>query len=92
MYCEVSSIFRRSRRSAKTPPNRRKHDDGKLAQEEIQTQIEGVFGQIVNQPALGKLLDEGADRGGACSKPHEAEVAIAKGSEDAREKWKGCAH
>ncbi len=76
----------------KDPAEERKHDDGKLSQEEIQTQIEGVFGEIVDQPALRELLYECTDGGGACSNPHEAEIAIAKGSEDAREEWQGCAH
>ena len=74
------------------PAKERKHNDGKLSQEKIQTQIEGIFGQIVDQPALGELLHEGADGGGACPHPHEAEIAIAKGSEDAREEWQGYAH
>ena len=65
---------------------------GQLSQEKIQTQVEGVFGEIVDQPALGKLLYECADGGGAGPKPHEAEIAVAKRSEDAREEWQGCAH
>ena len=76
----------------KDPAKERKHNDGKLSQEEIQTQVEGIFGEIVDQPALRELLYECTDGGGACSHPHEAEVAIAKGSEDAREEWQGYAH
>jgi len=63
-----------------------------MGQEKVETQVEGVFGHIVDQPALGKLLDESADGGSAGPKPHEAEIAIAKRSEDAREEWQGCAH
>jgi hypothetical protein len=70
----------------------RKHDNGQLPQEEIQTQIEGVFGEIVDQPALCELLDERANSGGACSHPHQAEITIAKSPEDAREEWQGCSH
>ena len=92
MYWEVSNIFRLSRRSAKTPPNRENIMMGKLSQEEIQTQVEGVFGEIVDQPALCKLLYECANGGGACPNPHKAEITIAKRPEDAREEWKGCAH
>ena len=55
---------------------------------------EGAVGavEIVDQPALGKLLYECADGRGARPKPHKAEVTVAKRSEDAREKWQGCAH
>jgi hypothetical protein len=74
------------------PAKQRKHDDGQLAQEKIKAQVEGVFGHIVDQPTLGKLLYECADCGGAGPKPHQAEVAVAKRSENAREKWQGCAH
>ena len=74
------------------PAKQRKHNNGQLSQEEIQTQVEGVFGEIVDQPALCELLYECANGGGACPHPHKAEITIAKGPEDAREEWKGCAH
>ena len=74
------------------PAEQRKHDDRQLAQEEIEAQVEGVFGHVVDQPALGKLLYECTDGGGARPKPHQAEVTVAKRSKDTREKWQGCAH
>src|ERR1700733_12811661 len=74
------------------PAEERKHNDRQLTQEEVQPQVKGVFGEKVDQPALGKLLYECANGRGTGSKPHEAEIAIAKGSENAREKWQGCAH
>ena len=59
------------------------HHDGELAEEEVEAEVEGVLGEVVDEPALRELLDEGADGGDAGAGPHQAEVAIAEGSEDA---------
>ena len=69
-------------------PEQRKQHDRQLAQKEIQTQIERVLGQVVDEPALGKLLDIGARRRNAGSNPHQAKIAVPKGSKGALEEWK----
>jgi hypothetical protein len=69
------------------PAEQGKHDDGQLSQKEVQTQVEGILGEVVDQPALGELLYEGADGGDTCPQPHKAEITVAKSPEDAREEW-----
>ena len=76
----------------KDAAEQRKHHDGKLAQKQVQSQVEGFLGQVVDQPALRELLDKRADGGGAGSHPHDAEVTIAKSSENTREEWRGDGH
>jgi hypothetical protein len=66
-------------------PDQREQNDGQLTEKEIQPQVEGVFGEIVNQPALRKLLNERSNRRGARPQPHHAEVAVTKGPESASE-------
>ena len=61
----------------------REHHDGELAEEEVEAEVEGVLGEVVDEPALRELLDEGANGRDAGSGPHQAKVAIAEGSEDA---------
>ncbi len=70
----------------------REHHDGKLAEEEVEAEVEGVFGEVVDEPALGELLDEGADGGDAGSYPHQPEVTVAEGSEDACKKLRATGH
>jgi hypothetical protein len=64
----------------------RKENDGQLAAEQVQSQVKGILGEVVHQPALGELLDESADRRAARSKPHPSEVAVREGSEGAAQK------
>ena len=65
--------------------HKRKEHEWKLAKEEIKPKVEGVFGEVVNEPALGKLLDKGSDGGNASTDPHDPEIAVSKRSEDAIE-------
>jgi hypothetical protein len=66
-------------------PDQREENDRQLTEKEVQPQVEGVFGEVINQPALCKLLNERSNRRGARTQPHQAEVAVAKGSESAAE-------
>src|SRR5215469_10124244 len=70
----------------------RKNYDRKLAKKQVQTEIEGIFGQIIDQPTLGELLNERADGGRTGANPHDTKVTIAKRSEKASEGRKKGAH
>ena len=61
----------------------REQHDGELAEEEVEAEVEGVFGEVVYEPTLRELLDDSSNGGDAGSGPHQAKVAIAEGSEDA---------
>jgi hypothetical protein len=63
--------------------DKRKENDGKLPEEEIQAQVKGIFSEIVDNPALRELLHECADRRNARTQPHDSEITVSKGSEDA---------
>src|SRR5215471_17161063 len=60
----------------------RKQHDRQLAQKQVQAEVERVFGEIVDQPALSELLHESPDGGSTCSQPHQAEVTVGKRSEN----------
>jgi hypothetical protein len=54
-----------------------------LAEEEIEAEVKGVFGEVVDKPALCELLHKCPDGGDACSQPHDPEITVPKRSEDA---------
>jgi hypothetical protein len=61
----------------------RKENNWQLAEEQVQSQVKGILGEVVHQPALGELLDESPDRRATRAKPHESEVAVREGTEGA---------
>jgi hypothetical protein len=60
-----------------------------LAKEKIKPEIEGIFGEIVDQPALRELLYESSDRGHTRTQPHDSKITVPKRSEDAIEERRG---
>jgi len=56
---------------------------GSWPRKQVQTEIERIFGEIVDQPTLRELLHECADGRDACANPHQAEIAVSKGPENA---------
>ena len=81
-YCEPSSTWRRSMRSASTPPNSENRKIGRPFEHLVERQQERGVGERVDQPALRDDLHPGADAGRARADPHQAEVAILKSFED----------
>jgi hypothetical protein len=67
---------------SKYTTDKRKEHDRELPQEEIQAKVKGIFGEIVDKPALCELLHKGTDGGKARSQPHDPEITISKRSEN----------
>ena len=66
-----------------------KEHDRQLPQEQIQSEIEGISGEIVDQPALCKLLHKRAYGRNTSSQPHDPKITVPKRSEDAIQKGRG---
>src|ERR1700733_2505456 len=64
-----------------TTDERKKHDR-QLPHEEIQTQVKGIFGEVVEKPALCELLHECTNGGNARSQPHDPEITVSKRPEN----------
>ena len=78
MYCDISRIFRRSVRSATTPPMIVNRKMGSPARKLIQPQQACRMAQPVNQPALRHNLHPGTNTRGTGPDPHQAKIAIVK--------------
>ena len=82
-YCEPSSSWRRSWRSAIDAADQREEQDRQLAEEVVEPEVERRVGEVEDQPALRDLLHPGADRRGEGAEPQHAEIAVSEGGERA---------
>jgi hypothetical protein len=79
MYCDASSVLRRSVAIGEYASDEREHDDRELLQERIEAEKERGIGQREDQPVLCDDLHPRADRRAAGADPLNAEVAITEG-------------
>ena len=63
----------------------REQQDGQLAEEVVEAEVEGRLGQVEDEPALRHLLHPGADRRGERAEPEDPEVPVDKRRERAAE-------
>ena len=90
MYCEARAASSSAVEAVgEDSAEKREEHDGKLAEEKIEAEVEGIFGQVVDEPALRELLDEGADGGDTGAQPHDPEISVAEGSKYPGEKGRG---
>ena len=63
----------------------REQQDGQLAEEVVQAEVEGRLGQVEDEPALRDLLHPGADGRRECAEPEDPEVTVGERRERAAE-------
>jgi hypothetical protein len=63
----------------------RKKEDWDLGEERVQTQINRRIRELIDEPTLSRGLHPGAHAGCAGPEPHQPEIAIPEGFEDAIE-------
>src|ERR1700692_4368150 len=76
MYCETSSVRRRSSLSARTPPSRVKSMIGNCCRNASRPSKNAEPLNDKKKPVLGDILHPRADAGGARAKPQDAEIAV----------------
>jgi hypothetical protein len=77
---------------SKDTTDKRKQHDGQLPQEEIQAKVKGIFGEIIDKPALCKLLYKCTNGRNARPEPHDPEITVSKRSENAIQERQGFDH
>jgi hypothetical protein len=65
---------------SKYTTDKRKEHDWHLPEEEIQAKVKGIFGEVVDKPALCELLHKSTNGGNARPQPHDPEITISKRS------------
>src|SRR5690606_22614176 len=59
--------------------------DRRIVEKNGQTEQEGIVGQLIDEPALGDLLNERAGGRGKRPRPHQPEIAVVESLEGAAE-------